>query len=236
MEDVYEILSPDAFLRPFMTDYGSLAEMYQVLRANYDRGIAADKEFLRKTAALIHKHTELKEIGISTKVHRLTAETLTQIAGNDEPDAVKVFNLLRAVRQMNDEEGAKEPYLLNIATKAEEVIVAYGDRQRTTRDALDDMLKIVEELRKAKQEREASDLSPEAFAVSWFLKQEGVAKADEVARQVATAFAEFPHWQTSGHQEQDLRKALYKALIGGGVSTVVDYAQRIMNLLRRAKP
>ena len=36
------------------------------------------------------------------KVHRLTAETLTQIAGNDEPDAVKVFNLLRAVRETAD--------------------------------------------------------------------------------------------------------------------------------------
>jgi type I restriction enzyme R subunit len=233
-EDVYEILSPDAFLRPFMGDFGSLAEMYQVLRANYDRGVAVEREFLRKTAALVRKHTEVGEIAAAGKVHRLTAETLTQIAGNDEPDAVKVFNLLRAVRQMNDEEGAREPYLVNIATKAEEVILAYGDRQRTTRDALADMLKIIEELRKAKQERDASDLSPEAFAVSWFLKQEGVAKADEVAREVAAAFAEFPHWQTSSHHEQDLRKALYKALIAGGVSTVVEYAQRIMDMLRRA--
>jgi type I restriction enzyme R subunit len=94
---------------------------------------------------------------------------------------------------------------------------------------------LAEPLRKAKQERDASDLSPEAFAVSWFLKQEGVTKADDVARQVAAAFVEFPHWQTSTHQEQDLRKALYKALIAGGVSTVVDYAQRIMNMLRGAR-
>jgi hypothetical protein len=36
--------------------------------------------------------------------------------------------------------------------------------------------------------------------------------------------------------EQDLRKALYKALIAGGVSTVVDDAQRIVAVLRRAKP
>jgi hypothetical protein len=55
------------------------------------------------------------------------------------------------------------------------------------------------------------------------------------ARQVAAAFAEFPHWQTSSHQEQDLRKALYRALIGGGVSTVVDYARRIITMLRGAK-
>jgi len=62
-----------------------------------------------------------------------------------------------------------------------------------------------------------------------------MAKADDVARQMAAAFEEFPHWQTSTHPEQDLRKMLYKALIAGGVSTVVEYAQRIMNMLQRAK-
>ncbi len=236
LEDVYEILSPDAFLRPFMADYQAIAEMYQVVRANYDPGISVDKTFLRKTAALIGKHTIPGEIRTLSKVHRLTAETLAQLAGNEEPDAVKVFNLLRAIRQMSEEAGPQEAFLLNIVTKAEEVIVAFEDRQRTTRDTLGEMLKIIEGLRKAKQERDASDLSPEAFAVSWYLKQEGVEKADDVARQVAATFAEFPYWQSSSHQEQELRKGLYKALIVGGIATVRDYAERIMAMLKRAKP
>jgi type I restriction enzyme R subunit len=236
LADVYEILSPDAFLRPFMADYTSLAEMDQVLRANYDPGAAVDKDFLRKTAALVRTHAQAGDVRAPTKVHRLTAETLAQIAGTEEPDAVKVFNLLRAVRQMGEEAGPQEPFLLNIVTRAEEVITAFEDRQRTTRDALADMLKIVEELRKARQERAASDLSPQAFAVSWYLKQEGVEKADDIARQVAAAFAGFPHWQTSGHQAQELRKALYKALLGGGIATIRDYAERIMTMLRAGKP
>jgi type I restriction enzyme R subunit len=119
---------------------------------------------------------------------------------------------------------------------AEEALLAFEDHQKTTQDALADMLRIVEGLRQARQERDDSDLTPEAFAVRWFLRQEGVPKAEEVARQVAAAFAEFPHWQTSGHQEQGLRKALYKALLGGGVSTVVEYAQRILAMLRRSQP
>jgi type I restriction enzyme R subunit len=236
LSEVYEVLSPDAILRPFLADYTSLTEMYQVLRANYERGTLPDKDFLRKTAALVQKHAVAGDVQAPAKVHRLTAETLAQIAGNEEPDAVKVFNLLRAVRDVVQQDGKQEPYLLNIGTKAEEVILAYEDRQKTTWDALADMLKIVEQLRKARQEREDSDLPPEAFAVSLFLKGEGVAKAEEVARQVAAAFAGFPHWQTSDHQEQGLRRALYKALLDGGVSTVVDYAQRIMMMLRRAQP
>jgi type I restriction enzyme R subunit len=236
LEGVYEILSPDAVLRPFMADYTSLAEMYQVVRANYEPGARTDKEFLRKTATLVQRHAQAGDVRAPSQVHRLTAETLAQIAGNEDSDTVKVFNLLRAVRQAGQEGAKQEPYLLNIVTRAEEVITAFEDRQRTTQETLVEMLKVVEELRKAKQERDASDLSPEAFAVSWFLKQEGVETAGDIARQVAAAFAEFPHWQTSSHQEADLRKSLYKALIGGGVSTVVDYAQRIMAMLRRAQP
>jgi type I restriction enzyme R subunit len=50
----------------------------------------------------------------------------------------------------------------------------------------------------------------------------------------AEAFQEFPHWQTSSHQEQEVRKSLYKALIESGVEAVVDLAQGVMKMLRRA--
>jgi hypothetical protein len=67
------------------------------------------------------------------------------------------------------------------------------------------------------------------------LQAEGTeqAKADAVARQVETAFADHPHWQTSSHQEQELRKVLYKALIDGKVENVVEMAQTLMKMLRR---
>src|SRR5437867_7111068 len=35
LEDLYEIISPDSFLRDFMSDYSELTAMYAVLRANY---------------------------------------------------------------------------------------------------------------------------------------------------------------------------------------------------------
>ena len=36
LEELYEILSPDAFLRPFIDDYSRLAEMFRLVRSNYD--------------------------------------------------------------------------------------------------------------------------------------------------------------------------------------------------------
>ncbi len=77
-------------------------------------------------------------------------------------------------------------------------------------------------------------MSPEAFAVYWLLDREGVAKAQDVAQAAAAAFEEHPHWQTSSHQEQAVRKSLYKAMITAGIDGVVDLAQRLMKMLRRA--
>ncbi len=69
----------------------------------------------------------------------------------------------------------------------------------------------------------------------WLLKHDGVEQADRVARAAEQAFADCPHWQTSSHQEQELRRSFYKALISAGVDGVVDVAQRILKMLRRAR-
>lgn len=234
MEELYEILSPDAWLRPFMADYTALTEIYQVLKSNYDGGISVDKAFMRKTAKLVQEHTQTSAIQPPAKIHKLTAETLAKIAGSDKPDAVKVFNLLKAIQQMVKEKAQQEPFLINIGEKAEQVAESFEDRQKTTQETLTELEKIVAELKKAQQEKDQTGLSPEAFAVFWYLQKEGVGNAQEVARQVAAAFANFPHWHTSSHQEQELRKALYKALIDGGVEKVVEFAQSILRMLRRA--
>ena len=43
LEELYEILSPDALLRPSIDDYSRLTEMFRLLRANYERGVVVDK-------------------------------------------------------------------------------------------------------------------------------------------------------------------------------------------------
>lgn len=234
LENLYEILSPDAWLRSFLPDYIALTDMYLIVRGNYDRGISVDKDFLRKTAKLVQESTRTGAIQQPRKIHMLTADTLAQIADSDQPDAVKVFNLLKAVQQMVQEKAQQEPYLISIGDKAEQIAEAFEDRQKTTRETLTELEKLVKELRKAQQERDQENLSPEAFAVFWYLQKEGVDSAKEVAGQVAAAFAAHPHWHGSSHQEQELRKALYKALIDGGVEKVVEFAQNIMRMLRRA--
>jgi len=233
-QELYEIISPDPFLRPYLKDYGELTSMYRLVHANYERGIPVDKSFLRKTAKLVQEHAVTTGIEEPGKVHRLDADTLDKIAGAKQSDTVKIFNLLKALHDLVQQESQHQPYLINIGDKAEEIARAFEERQKTTQETLQELESLVKELKEAEKKRDETELTPEAFAVYWFLKREGVSKAQTVAQSAAAAFQEFPHWQTSSHQEQEVRKSLYKALIESGVEAVVDLAQGVMKMLRRA--
>lgn len=235
LQEVYEIISPDAFLRPYMTDYEELARMYHVVRANYERGVLVDKSFLRKTAKLVQEHTQTGEIRDPEDVYKLNAATLEKLASAEKPDTVKIFNLLKALDEMVRVNAQHEPYLINIGERAQQIAEAFEDRQKTTQDALDELQKLLAEVKEAEKQRDETRLSPEAFAVYWLLKKEGVKEAQRVAESVGKAFDQHPHWQTSSHQEQEVRRSLYKAFIDAGVKeAVVETAQGIMRMLRKA--
>jgi type I restriction enzyme R subunit len=234
LESVYEILSPDPFLRPFLDDYTELARFYNLLRANYERQSSVDKDFLRKTARLVQEHTDTGTIQAPDKVHRLDSQTLEQIAASDKPATVKVFNLLKALHDIVERDSRQEPYLVSIGDKAEQIAQAFEERQQTTQKTLEELERLLAELRQAQQRRAETELTPEAFAVYWLLQRDGLPQAQDVAQAAATAVAENPHWQSSSHQEQTVRKSLYKALITAGVEGVVELAQRLMKMLRRA--
>src|SRR5262249_11151053 len=145
------------------------------------------------------------------------AKTLEQIAAENQPDTVKVFNLLKNIHELVSEKAAQQPLLINIGDKAEEIARAFQDRQKTTKDTLPDLDHLGQELPQAEQRQKETALSAEAFAVFWLLQRQEVPKAIDVARGIATAFEQFPPWQTSERQEQDVRKEIYKALINADV-------------------
>jgi hypothetical protein len=75
----------------------------------------------------------------------------------------------------------------------------------------------------------------EGFAAYWFLRGRGIDRAEEIGRRMGSAFAAYPYWRTDPKQEQQVRTALYKALLAGGIKAgskgMVD---EILTNLRRA--
>lgn len=102
-------------------------------------------------------------------------------------------------------------------------------------EALQDLDEIVRQLQAAHEERRSSSLSPQAFAVEWWLRTQGVEaeKAAQTAASLEEAFTLFPNWTISVADERELRNRLYKALLALDIKEVVAWANRILELLRR---
>jgi type I restriction enzyme R subunit len=236
VQEIYEILSPDPFLRPFLEDYERLVEMYRLVRSAYEPHVPVDKSFLRKTAKIVQQHTRTSQIREPQATYEIGPAALLALLHEDKPDTVKVFNLLKELHCLVADEAACAPHLIPIGERAEEIRRHFEERLISAQEALQHLDKVVRQLQTAQEERRSSPLSPQAFAVEWWLRTQGTEaeKAAQTAASLEEAFARFPNWTISVADERELRTRLYKALLSLGVKEIVAWADRILDLLRRA--
>ncbi len=235
LEDLYEILSPDAFLREYMDDYRRLADVYALLRAAYEStDRPGSQDLARKTAYLVQEHTQAGVIREAVTVYEITPDTLEQVARSNQSDTVKVFNLLKSIEQKVADEAAGAPYLLSIGERAETIAEAFKERQVSTQEALQQLEEQVRSINDAQREQAERGITGEPFAVFWLLRQEGVGapQAEAVARRMAMALDQHPHWRNSEREARAVRLELYRALDGVPVGSVPQTVERILRTLR----
>jgi type I restriction enzyme, R subunit len=212
LADMYEIISPDAFLYPYINDYDTLSRMYRLLRSAYDT-LFVDKELTRKTARLVQEHTRGGAIQDSLVIYEINENLLERLARDDTPDTVKVFNLLKSIQALAARQGRQAPYLLTIGERAEAIVQAFQLRQEATQEALAALEALIREINQAQQEQAEKNLKPASFAVYWLLNQEGMAAAETIATNMEATFEAYPHFRVSDAQERDVRRALYGVLL-----------------------
>lgn len=234
LENLFEILSPDAFLRPYLEDYQRLMDMAATVRAAFYQGLDVDKSFLRKTAELVREHTLSSPITGSGVAHELTTDSIDDLAKSKTPDAVKVINLLKTLHDAVDRDRALSPYLISIGERAEAIAEAFRDRQTTTEDALNAAEQLAREAVEAGKSQVESGLGQEAFAVRWFLRGKGVNddSAEFIAKAAGLVFEEYPLWRVRADQEREVRTKLYAALIRADVDGD-SYVDEVLHSLRR---
>ena len=89
VQNLYDILSPDAFLHPFIADYQALATLYGLIRNAYADRTYVDKELTAKTRGLLKEHTESDLFELPDAVYELGADTLEKIDQSDASDTVQ---------------------------------------------------------------------------------------------------------------------------------------------------
>lgn len=228
IEMLYEIISPDAFLRPWIEPFASLAAMYSVVRKAYTRTVYVDRDFQRKTDQLVRDNIGTYGIGAPGDLVAINADTIAVIKAGNEGDGTKVINLIKSIQKTAEEE-SDDPYLIAMAERALAVQQSFEDRQASTAEALAALLKevAVNETRKTEQAEKGFDGL--TYFVYRTLLDEKIGNAEAVSRKVKAAFIEFPNWRKSENALRELRKKVTFALLAE--SDDVDRVASIVNTL-----
>ena len=128
LQNIYTILSPDAFLGPFIDDYQSLASLYGLIRNAYADRPYVDKELTAKTRELLQRHTGSDPFALPGSIQELNANTLREIKQSYASDKVKVLNLRKVLHKTVTEESRSKPFLISIGERAEALTEAYENR------------------------------------------------------------------------------------------------------------
>ena len=103
-------------------------------------------------------------------------------------------------------------------------------RQQSSQEALEGLKKIVTEMNEARADEESKGIPKEAFTIYWIMKQNGIEKPEEKAVEVSKVMDVYKHWKTSKTHEAEMRKALYKTLIGQ--NKMMEIVKQIMKVLK----
>jgi hypothetical protein len=134
------------------------------------------------------------------------------------------------------EQEKTEPHLIPIGERAEEIRRHFEERLISAREALQDLEEVVRQLQTAQEERRSSPLSRKHSPSSGgcALRASKRKRPPRLRPRWKKPFTRFPNWSISVADERELRTRLYKALMTLGVQEVVAWANRILDLLRRA--
>jgi type I restriction enzyme R subunit len=213
IEMLYEIISPDAFLRPFIDPYTTLSSIYAVVRNAYARKVYVDKAFQNKTNELVQKHIgALLAAEVPPEYVKIDKSAIDAIKQHEQGAATKVINLVKSIEKIADE-NSDDPFLVALAERAKAVQESFEDRQTTTADALAELLKEIEKNEQRKQEQAAKGLDGLTYFVLCKLTDDGIPNPEAASRKVAAAFSKFPNWQRSEAELREVRKLVTFAVV-----------------------
>ncbi len=236
IEMLYEIISPDAFLRPFIEPYATLSSIYAVVRNAYAKTVYVDRAFQKKTNELVQRHVgadfATEPPADYVFIDKSTIETIKQ---RDEGKATKVINLVKAIAK-EAAENSDDPFLIALAERALAVQENFEDRQATTEEALAELLKEIERNQQRKAEQAAKGLDALSYFVLCKIAEEGISNPEAVSKKVAAAFMQYPNWRSSEAEMREVRKLATFAIFAheDAMEKVTATVEALFTLLQKS--
>ena len=226
IEMLYEIISPDAFLRPFIDPYSTLSAIYAVVRNAYANRVYVDRAFQKKTNELVQKHIGSDFVAEPRAEYLVIDEnTIETIKAIDDGDATKVINLIKSITKIA-EEHSDDPYLIALADRAQAVQEGFEKRQTSTQEALEELFEQLEANETRKKEQAEKGFDALTYFVYRSLLDAKVEDAEAASEKIKTAFAEYPNWRQSEASLRDLRQKVTFA-----IAAQVDDLDKVVNIV-----
>ncbi|UST58293.1 HsdR family type I site-specific deoxyribonuclease [Pseudomonas moraviensis] len=235
LEMLYEIISPDAFLRPFIADYSSLSAIYAVVSRAYAKRVYVDRDFQRKTNALVQQHVDLTALVPVAEIVQLDEHAIDQIKAKHAGDETKIINLVKSIEKAAEDE-SDDPYLVGLADRADAVLEQFEERQTTTKGALGELIKLLEENETRKKVQAEKGFDGLTFFIYRTLLDAGIDDAENVTLNIRDAFVSLPTWRESEKALRELRTKVTGAIFPavGNVDKTVEIVDELFNLLTKA--
>jgi len=237
IEMLYEIISPDKFLRPYIDTYGTLSAIYAIVRKAYARKVYVDREFLQKTNELVQSKIDSTEITFQNEFIKIDKASIDKIKENNDDSPTRIINLVMSIERIAEEE-SDDPFLIGLMERAEQVQARYEDRQISTKSALEELIKDLEQEDKRKKEQAEKGFDGLSFFVFRTLLDAKIeeSEAEQATRKIKDAFLEFPNWKISENELRELRKKVSFAIfaVEDDMEKVTELVDELFVLLAKA--
>jgi type I restriction enzyme, R subunit len=218
IENLWEILSPSKELVDHIGTFRHLAQLYATVRNAYADKIGFVADLAHKTKVLVQQSATHEGLGRLTRSVTFDHKTLDAMRGEPGSDEGKVFNLVRGLQEVMDENTEVAAALQPLKERAERILKDLEDRNVSGLAALDLLEAIAAEKDAAMQAAADSGLTPRAFSAYWLVKESPDLKAGgidpmEFAKEIERLMAQFPNSGANIDERRKLRGAMYRPLL-----------------------
>lgn len=211
VEMLYEIISPDAFLRPYIERYTTLANIYTVVRSSFAKRVYVDKEFQQKTAELVQSHITSGAVRLTDEIFEMNGTTIELIKAKNTPDEVKVINLIKSIER-EAEKRSGDPVLISLRDRAEDIRERFEDRQITTKEALETLLDLWDMEAKRREIQKQEGISDTAWFIRDILEKNNI-PSKELTYTVENIITTNPEFASSAKVLREVRTKMYISLM-----------------------
>ncbi len=212
LQSLFNIIAPDKFLEPYLSDYKALTMLYQALRERIQgEDNIALSELTKKTRDMLRREAGSTDIGAPDAVYELDQKFLDAIKRQYTPSALSLFDLRKTIKRVVESREEYEPYLRPISERAEDIIRQFQDRQESTKEALDKLIEEAESILNAEEVRNdlGEDIDNNTLAIYLELKRQAASVTPEQAAAINKIIEQYPNYEWDGFQEKSLRSKLY---------------------------